>query len=116
MLKIGIDRHDFGVGDGGQVDRFGGVDAAGVDQQLKGLERNRRVLTFGAGRKAGAPLNYGRDISRGKKSRQKSNQAAFFFSTTGIFRDQDEHSKKSCRVEDVGILNEMIRDKSGKIE
>ena len=99
MVEIGVNRHDFGVGDGGQVDRLGGVDAAGVDQQLKGLERNRRVLTFGAGRKAGASQLWAR-YRKGEKSRQKSGRVGtssilgrIFFPTIGIFHDRDEHRK-----------------------
>jgi len=49
MVKIRIDRNDFGVGDGGQVDGLRGVQTTGVDQQLQRLQSNRRILTFCAG-------------------------------------------------------------------
>ena len=48
LLAVAVDLVGLGVADGGEVDGPRGVDAAGVDHQLQGLQRQRRVLPLRA--------------------------------------------------------------------
>ena len=48
MPVVGLDEEDLGAAEGGQVDRLGGVDQAGVDEELEALQAERRVLPLGA--------------------------------------------------------------------
>ena len=44
LTPVAVDLVGLGVADGGEVDGLRGVDAAGVDHQLQGLQRQRGVL------------------------------------------------------------------------
>ena len=48
LLAVAVDLVGLGVADGGEVDGPRGVDAAGVDHQLQGLQRQRWVLPLRA--------------------------------------------------------------------